>query len=93
MSIAFDSFWWWRAEFEGRPNPYQPSAGAVTNDDSTGPAAAMQRGNVADDLDTSMMLGGNFPNVFSSYEDLSNWHWPAAVIFEDCDHISTTSLY
>ena len=94
MSIAFDSFWWWREEFDGRPNPYQPSAGTVTKEDSTGSAAAMQRGNVADDLDSSMTLGGNFHEDFSSsYEDLLNWHWPATLTFEDYDYISSASVY
>ncbi|RFU34161.1 hypothetical protein B7463_g2163, partial [Scytalidium lignicola] len=84
MSIAFDSFWWWRAEFDGRPSPYPLPAATVTNDDgSTGPAAAMQRGNVGDELDPSMTLCGNAYDVFSPYEDLSNWHWPAALTFED----------
>jgi hypothetical protein len=60
MSIAFDSFRWWRTEFDGRPNPCRSP---VTNDGSTGPAAAMQTGNIGDELDPSMTLGGNV-NIF-----------------------------
>ena len=26
MSVAFDCFWWWRAEFGGLSNPYIPAA-------------------------------------------------------------------
>jgi hypothetical protein len=93
MSIAFDSFWWWRAEFAGRPSPYRSHAAIVTNDSSTVPVPTMQTGNVSDELDPSMTLGGNVPDVFSSYQDLSNWHWPAALIFEDGHHIPTAPHY
>ena len=82
MSIAFDSFRWWRAEFDGGPNPYQ-SPTAVASDDSTRPATAFERGNFSDELNPSMTLGGNSYNVSSSYGDFANWHWPAALIFED----------
>lgn len=93
MSIAFDSFRWWRAEFDGRPNPYQSLL--VAQDDSAGPAAAIMQGreNVGSDLDPSMALGGNSYDEFSSYEEFSNWHWPAALTFDDGDSISTSPLY
>jgi hypothetical protein len=93
MSIAFDSFWWWRAEFDGRPNPNQPPVATATNVDSTGPAVAIQRGNFGDELDPSMMLGGNFYDISSSYEDFANWHWPAALTFEDGNDMLTAPLY
>jgi len=93
MSIAFDSFRWWRAEFDGRPNPYQSTpTTTLTNDSSTRPAAAFQRGNFSDDLDPSMTLGDNSYDLFSSYGDLANWHWPAALTFED-GQMSAAQLY
>jgi hypothetical protein len=90
MSIAFDSFWWWRAEFDGRPNPYQALAAPITQDNPAGAAAPVQRGNIGGELDPSMTLGGNnFYDVFQSYEDFSNWHWPAALTFGEGDNLST----
>ena len=82
MSIAFDSFWWWRTEFDGRPNTSQSHTAPVTNN-STGSVATIQGGNVGDGLDTSTILSDNVYDVFSSNDDLSNWHWPAALNFED----------
>ncbi|KAK7757120.1 hypothetical protein SLS62_000667 [Diatrype stigma] len=36
MSVVFDSFWWWREEFDGRPNPYKDDDGEVDDDDDGG---------------------------------------------------------
>jgi hypothetical protein len=92
MSIAFVSFWWWRAEFDGQHNPYQSPPATVTNDNSARPAAAFQAGNLSDGLDSSMSLGGNSYDVFSSYEAFANWHWPAALTFEDGSNVDRAAL-
>jgi len=92
MSIAFDSFWWWRAEFDGQYNPDQSSTATVTSDNFTRPAPVSQRENFSNEPDPSMTLGGNSDDFFSSYGDFANWHWPAALSFEDYQ-MSTEPLY
>jgi hypothetical protein len=92
MSIAFDSFQWWRAEFDGRPNISQSPAPiqAVTVDDSTEPDPAMHGETIGAEMGP---FAGNFSDIFSSYEEFLNWHWPAALTFEDEDNMPAAPLY
>ena len=91
MSIAFDSFWWWRAEFDGRANPYRSPTATATQSGSTGPAA-VQRRSLDRQLDPTMPHGNDFYDALTVSVDYANWHWPAALTFED-DHMSMPPLY
>lgn len=82
MSIAFDSFWWWRAEFDGRANPYRsPTATTTTNPRS----AAM----VLPEMD--MLTDGGPPMSFDNdlgydqstmFGEFPDWNWPAGLTLE-----------
>lgn len=84
MSIAFDSFWWWRAEFEGRPNSNHSDIVTERND-STYELASEQTGNESN-------IEINVSDILLSYEDISNWHWPAGLTLDGDDHLSLDPL-
>lgn len=77
MSIAFDSFWWWRAEFDGRINPYQSPATTITNANSAALRADLPAGS------PNMALESYLPDSFALIDDFANWDWPAGLTIED----------
>lgn len=92
MSIAFDSFSWWRAEFNDQSNPYQSPAATLMTP-SIEPQLAIQRNPIGDQLDSSLTLGDSIYDTFLSYDNLSNWHWPADLTFGDGDTFPLPSRY
>lgn len=79
MSVVFDSLWWWRAEFDGRVNPYQSPSTVVTGTDSATPAAPVAR---VGNLDPSVSLGNDIYTDFNLHADFASWVWPTDLTFE-----------
>lgn len=82
MSVLFDSFWWWRAEFGGKSNPYVESYRSPVASPAMRAAAdptAMEHdhqpaGNAAagdiPHIDQSLLL-----NNFLDASHIPDWSW------------------
>lgn len=92
MSIAFDSFWWWRAEFDCRSSPYKSPEATFINENSTTATTAVQEATFRGELDPHMILDSDFNATSSSSLDFTNWHWPAGLTFDD-GHMPLPALY
>lgn len=85
MSIVFDSLWWWRAEFDGRANPYRSPTATTSAADSAG--AALDRDVVEGTAFPAMTFDNDLPDPFSAFDDVVDWYWPASLALGD-DHSS-----
>lgn len=93
MSIVFDSFWWWRAEFDGRANPYRTPTATTSVADSAGlTGPTLNRENSAGTSFPVMTFENEFHDPFASYDDVANWYWPTSLDLQD-DQALSTSLY
>jgi hypothetical protein len=93
MSIVFDSFWWWRAEFDGRANPYRSPTATTSAAPSTEPAGPALNGESSTGTAFPVVtFETDFPDPFSSFDDIANWYWPASLALPE-EQPPLTSLY
>ncbi|KIW19928.1 hypothetical protein PV08_00503 [Exophiala spinifera] len=81
MSIVFDSFWWWRAEFDGRANPYLASSVNITNPGSTGSEALETHAD--GEVYSTMPVGTDLVDTLRVPTDFTDWNWPASLDLDD----------
>jgi hypothetical protein len=93
MSIAFDSFWWWRSEFDGRSSPCRSPEATLTNDGyAIETTTTLQEEAFGGELDPHMTLYSDLHTISPSSLDFANWHWPAGLTFDD-GHMPLPALY
>lgn len=81
MSVVFDCFWWWRAEFLGQPNPYveqSESSRPLHHPNTDNPAspsletAGLPPGAIAPIPEDALL-----PTPMFGYSDFPDWEWAA----------------
>jgi transcriptional regulatory protein LEU3 len=68
MSVVFDCFWWWRAEFGGQSNPY-PDEGESEQITTTANESIIPGFDNDELVSNSIYSGGVFPD----------WQWAAGI--------------
>lgn len=91
MSIAFDCFWWWRSEFDGRSSPCRSPEAILRNEDYVATATVREEA-FSGELDPNMTLYSDLYTISPSSLDFANWHWPAGLTFDD-GHMPLPALY
>ncbi|KAL7916132.1 hypothetical protein GGI35DRAFT_21864 [Trichoderma velutinum] len=80
LSVLFDSFWWWRAEFGGKSNPYveqepdrMPSSSTGVGEPST---SALGTQMLDSTLDLALTTAQLSPSEFlADASDIPDWNW------------------
>jgi transcriptional regulatory protein LEU3 len=94
MSIVFDCFWWWRAEFGAQSNPYtnkdesEAQLELVTGVDRNTPAPALTSTVVQPWMTATAIGNGDVQNPFTNFDTFPDWDWAAGFDFPDASELN-----